>query len=120
MVSAPPARSSTTICAPSSRPSSAARMRATVSVALPAACGTINPIGRSGYSAKAPVGNAVHRSMKTNRRLRMLTSRHASMLAHDPEEVTDLSGSRAGEIGLDQGAQLGGDGGHDAEPERKS
>jgi hypothetical protein len=36
-------------------------MRATVSVALPAACGTINRIGLSGYSAAAPVVN-VHTS----------------------------------------------------------
>src|SRR5688500_17321890 len=56
MVSAPPGRLSTMICWPSSLPSSAPRMRATVSVALPAACGTISRTGLSGYSAAA--GNA--------------------------------------------------------------
>ena len=33
-------------------------MRATVSVALPAACGTIRRIGLSGYSANAAIGSA--------------------------------------------------------------
>ena len=32
-------------------------MRATVSVALPAACGTMSLIGLSGYCAAAPVAN---------------------------------------------------------------
>src|SRR5262249_42045651 len=54
-VSAPPGRLSTTTCCPISLPSSAPRMRATVSVALPAACGTMSRTGRSGYSAAAGV-----------------------------------------------------------------
>src|SRR5688572_26672696 len=54
MVRAPPGRFSTTTLAPSWRPSSGASRRATLSVALPAACGTIMRIGRSGYCAPAP------------------------------------------------------------------
>src|SRR6185312_1701571 len=57
-VSAPPGLSSTITVPPSAGPSSAARMRATVSVALPAACGTISRIGWSGYSANAATGHA--------------------------------------------------------------
>src|SRR5687767_6450019 len=54
MVRAPPGRFSTTTLAPSCRPSSGASRRATLSVALPAACGTTSRIGRSGYCAPAP------------------------------------------------------------------
>src|SRR5687768_16684369 len=53
MVSAPPGRFSTTTLVPSCLPSSGASRRATLSVALPAACGTIMRIGRSGYCAAA-------------------------------------------------------------------
>src|SRR5688572_26732325 len=53
MVSAPPGRFSTTTLAPSCLASSGASRRATLSVALPAACGTIMRIGRSGYCAAA-------------------------------------------------------------------
>src|SRR6185503_6659949 len=55
MVSAPPGRFSTTTGCPRGFDISGARMRATVSVALPAACGTISLTGRSGYCAAAPV-----------------------------------------------------------------
>src|SRR6185295_13391843 len=54
MVSAPPGRFSTTTGCPSGRDISGARIRATVSVALPAACGTISRSARSGYCAAAP------------------------------------------------------------------
>src|SRR5688572_24444180 len=54
MVSAPPGRFSTTTVWPSAFVSSGARMRATVSVALPGAWGTMKRIGRSGYCAAAP------------------------------------------------------------------
>src|SRR3954469_1151394 len=53
MVSAPPGRLSTTTDCPSWRASSGATRRVTLSVALPAACGTTKRIGRSGYSAAA-------------------------------------------------------------------
>src|SRR5258706_12947570 len=53
MVSAPPGRFSTTTGCPSGRDISGARIRATVSVALPAACGTTSRRGRSGYCAAA-------------------------------------------------------------------
>ena len=48
MVKAAPGLFSITIVWPSCGPNSAARMRATVSVALPGACGTISLIGLSG------------------------------------------------------------------------
>ena len=54
MVSAPPGRFSTTTAWPSAFDNSGERMRATVSVALPGACGTMKRIGRSGYCAAAP------------------------------------------------------------------
>src|SRR6185295_2512383 len=54
MVSAPPGRFSTTTGCPSGRDISGARMRATVSVALPAACGTTSRSGLSGYCAAEP------------------------------------------------------------------
>src|SRR5581483_7967296 len=53
MVSAPPGRSSTTTCWPSSGDNSAASNLAMLSVALPAACGTTKRIGWSGNSAAA-------------------------------------------------------------------
>ena len=53
IVSAPPGRLSTTTCCPRDFDISGARMRETVSVALPGACGTMNRIGLSGYSANA-------------------------------------------------------------------
>src|SRR5262245_60720807 len=71
MVSAPPGRLSTTTCCPISLASSAPMMRATVSVALPAACGTMSLIGLSGYSAAALVANAQASSVKVNRSPRM-------------------------------------------------
>src|SRR3984893_9820402 len=52
------------ICWPICSASAAPRMRATVSVALPAACGTMRWIGRSGYSAAAPVAKA-HANRRT-------------------------------------------------------
>src|SRR5688572_28017308 len=52
-VNAPPGRLSTTTFWPSFLESSGARLRATLSVALPAACGTTSRIGRSGYCAAA-------------------------------------------------------------------
>jgi hypothetical protein len=48
-------------------------MRATVSVALPAACGTMSLIGLSGYSAAAPVAN-VHASSNSQRRRPRISS----------------------------------------------
>src|SRR5688572_32839229 len=51
MVSAPPGRLSTTTGCPSSFDNAGPTMRAMLSVALPAACGTIRRIGRSGYCA---------------------------------------------------------------------
>ena len=74
MVSAPPGRLSTTICCPISLANSAPRMRATVSVALPAACGTISLIGLSGYCAAAPVANAQASSNRVKRNVRMAPS----------------------------------------------
>src|SRR6185437_10693430 len=50
-VSAPPGRSSMMTCCPSSCDSTAPSSRAALSVALPAACGTISRIGWSGKSA---------------------------------------------------------------------
>ena len=70
-VRAPPGRLSITICCPSSLPSSAPRMRATVSVALPAACGTMSLIGLSGYCAAAPVANTQASNNGNNRSERM-------------------------------------------------
>src|SRR6185312_8943127 len=71
MVSAPPGRSSTSTVWPSSGPSTAASRRAALSVALPAACGTISRIGRSGYSARAAVNVKVTASAAmTKRRMR--------------------------------------------------
>src|SRR5437879_3537392 len=67
MVSAPPGRLSITICWPSSLPSSAPRMRATVSVALPAACGTMSLTGLSGYCAAAPWAKAHASNRKIHR-----------------------------------------------------
>src|SRR5882757_8267817 len=58
MVKAAPGLFSTMMVWLSCGPSSDARMRATVSVALPGACGTINRIGLSGYSARAAPGSA--------------------------------------------------------------
>src|SRR5687767_10838843 len=52
MVSAPPGRLSTTTAWPSSFASAGATMRAMLSVALPAACGTTRRIGRSGNWAR--------------------------------------------------------------------
>jgi len=46
-------------------------MRATVSVALPAACGTMSLMGLSGYCAAAPLANA-QTSGRINRSVRML------------------------------------------------
>src|SRR6185436_9712364 len=54
MVRAPPGRFSTTIGWPSTFDISGARMRETVSVALPGACGTTSRSARSGYWPKAP------------------------------------------------------------------
>src|SRR6478735_8815821 len=51
IISAPPGRLSTTICCFNCWASSAATSLATVSEALPGACGTISLIGRTGYSA---------------------------------------------------------------------
>src|SRR6185369_17246704 len=56
MVSAPPGRLSTTTGWPSGRDISGARMRASVSVALPGACGTISRSGLSGNCAPAQTG----------------------------------------------------------------
>src|SRR5437588_9566636 len=52
-------------CWPSSLASSAPRMRATVSVALPAACGTMRRTALSGYSAAAGETNTARSSAKT-------------------------------------------------------
>src|SRR6185503_9494271 len=60
MVSAPPGRLSTMTGWPSSLDSAGATMRAMLSVALPAACGTTSRIGRSGYCAAA--GHAAPRA----------------------------------------------------------
>src|SRR5690349_6861811 len=65
-VSAPPGLSSTMMVPPRMGAISAARMRATVSVALPAACGTIRRIGLSGYSANAVAGSAPIAQANTN------------------------------------------------------
>jgi len=46
-------------------------MRATVSVALPAACGTMSLMGLSGYCAAAPVANAHISSSRVNRNARI-------------------------------------------------
>src|SRR5262245_47194549 len=56
MVSAPPGRFSTTTGWPSDFAISGASMRATVSVALPAACGTMSRNGLSGNCAAAGAG----------------------------------------------------------------
>src|ERR1700719_3689273 len=54
------------ICWPICSARAAPRMRATVSVALPAACGTMRWIGRSGYSAAATVAKAkAHTNSRT-------------------------------------------------------
>src|SRR5688572_28652554 len=66
MVSAPPGRFSTTTLVPSWRPSSGASRRATLSVALPAACGTTRRIGRSGYCAKATCATAAQMAIASN------------------------------------------------------
>ena len=50
-ISAPPGRLSTTICRVSACASSTAPMRATLSDALPGACGTIKRMARLGYGA---------------------------------------------------------------------
>src|SRR4051812_20599838 len=77
MVSAPPGRSSTTTCWPSSGVSSAASNRATVSVALPAACGTTNLIGWSGYSAARLALAAQAKISAIRLRLHMMSSRQS-------------------------------------------
>src|SRR5688500_10592726 len=73
MVNAPPGRLSTTTFWPSCLESSGARVRATLSVALPAACGTTSRIGRSGYwAAAAPA--ATSRAAASPLRLQLPTN----------------------------------------------
>src|SRR4051812_41544258 len=82
MVSAPPGRFSTTIGWPSRLPSSGDSRRAKLSVGLPAACGAIKRIGRSGYWAAAgPAAmtrqekkKAAKRGLWTN--MRLLPTKH--------------------------------------------
>ena len=69
-------------CRPAAGPSSAARMRATVSVALPAACGTINRIGLSGYSAAGRAGVPDERRDRTAHAANA-THRHGAMNPRD-------------------------------------
>src|SRR5258706_1381774 len=66
IVSAPPGRFSTTTGWPRAFDISGARMRATVSVALPGAWGTINLRGRSGNCAAAPADNPSARQTARN------------------------------------------------------
>src|SRR5262245_13985226 len=69
MVSAPPGRLSTTTAWPSSLASAGPTMRAMLSVALPAACGTTRRIGRSGYCAAT--GHAAPNAKRRTRNFRL-------------------------------------------------
>src|SRR5262245_45551048 len=108
MVNAPPGRLSTTICWPISLPSSAPRMRATVSVALPAACGTISRIGRSGYSATAWVASTQASRPMVSVILRIVVLRLCSVLPPRLEPEHRLSEHAAG--GVPVQADVGGGG----------
>src|SRR5258707_11793540 len=79
MVKAAPGRFSTMMVWLSCGPSSDAKMRATVSVALPGACGTINRIGLSGYSARAAPGSAASAEADNRPRMDNRAQRTAGM-----------------------------------------
>src|SRR4051812_5298881 len=66
-------------CWPSSLASSAPRIRATVSVALPAACGTIRRTALSGYSARAGGANRPANNSARTAKRRMGSSRMRSL-----------------------------------------
>src|SRR5688572_24047552 len=80
MVSAPPGRLSTTTAWPSSLASAGATMRAMLSVALPAACGTTRRSGRSGNCAAT--GHAAPRARTRTKcfRLRLQLAAHFTAL----------------------------------------
>src|SRR5262245_4316123 len=79
MVSAPPGRLSTTTGWPSSFESAGPTMRAMLSVALPAACGTTRRIGRSGNCAAA--GHAAPRARRNTRCFRLRLQLAADLAA---------------------------------------
>src|SRR5687768_6704914 len=80
MVSAPPGRLSTITAWPSSRARAGATMRAMLSVALPAACGTTRRRGRSGNCAAT--GHAAPRARSKTKcfRLRLQLPAHFAAL----------------------------------------